>query len=303
MQYLMTPFKYATATFYSLAEPFVSLVDSLDKIPVIDGRIQIQFEHHLAFFRRLTCDRLEGGVVWSTKKITLLTLSAASVAVSFIAPWTIMMPLVFYVGYRMYKVCLIRQLLDQNIDPSHLVDYLSAPVPLLIERVPVIADLSALLSDFPGGYVRALDLHSGAIRLTLVKTDHDQITKFTSDLMRHSANSAVRSNVFHLLEKINSDNRPQFYAMMIDVLKKVTDPGLQRCICYYVLSYTTTYEQMGYLQDIWIVISQIRDERSIPELIGQVLPLNDPTRGELIRKILVSRGDQVTIPPIVTSID
>jgi hypothetical protein len=299
MQYLTTPFKYPAATFYSLAEPFVLLVGSFEEIPVIDGRIQIQPEHLRALFRRLTCDRLEGGVVWSTKKITLLTLSAASMAVSFIAPWTIMMPLVFYVGYRMYKVCLIRQLLDRNIPPSHLVDYLSAPAPLLIERVPDIADLYGLLNSS----YRALIRISGGSRLTLAKTDHDQITEFTPELMRHSVHPIIRFQVFNLLEKINSDNRPQFYAMMIDVLKKVTDPGLQLCICDNALSYQTTYEQMGYLQNIWIVISQTRDERSIPEVIRQVLPLNDLTRGELIRKVLVSRGYQVIIHPIVTSVD
>lgn len=299
MQYLMTPFKYPAATFYSLAEPFFSLLHSLNKIPVIDGMIQIQPEHLRALFLRLTCDPLEGGVVWSTKKITLLTLSAASVAVSFIAPWTIMMPLVFYVGYRMYKVYLIRQLLDQHIDPSHLLDYYSAPAPLLIERVPDIADLYVLL-NFSSG---ALYLPSGSTRLTLAKTDHDQITELTPDLMRYSADRYIRFKLFDLLEKINSDNRPQFYAMMIDVLKKVTDPGLQLCICDNALSYQTTYEQMGYLQNIWIVISQTRDERSIPEVIRQVLPLNDLTRGELIRKVLVSRGYQVIIHPIVTSVD
>ena len=299
MQSLPTPFKYPKATLYSLTRPLTDLCDSVTHIPVVNGRIQIQPKHLRALFLRLTCDQLEGGVVWSTKKITLLTLSAASMAVSFIAPWTIMMPLVFYVGYRMYKVCLIRQLLDRNIPPSHLVDYLSAPAPLLIERVPDIADLYGLLNSS----YRALVRISGGSRLTLAKTDHDQITEFTPDLMKRSANSSVRSNVFYLLEKINSDNRPQFYAMMIDVLKKVTDPGLQLCICDNALSYQTTYEQMGYLQNIWIVISQTRDERSIPEVIRQVLPLNDLTRGELIRKVLVSRGYQVIIHPIVTSVD
>jgi hypothetical protein len=297
MSSLPTPFKYPAATFYSLAEPFISLALSLNKIPVIDGRIQIQFEHLRALFRRLTCDRLEGGVVWSTKKITLLTLSAASVAVSFIAPWTIMMPLVFYVGYRMYKVCLIRQLLDRNIDPSHLVDYLSGPAPLLIERVPDIADLYGLLNSS----YRALIRISGGSRLTLAKTDHDQITEFTPELMRHPAHPIIRFQVFNLLEKLNSDNRPHFYPMMIDVLKKVTDPGLQNRILSWADLYPNANQQMSYLLDIWIIITNVPDEHSIPEVIREVLPLNDLTRGELIRKVLVSRGDQVIIPQISTS--
>ncbi len=305
MQSLPTPFKYPQATLYSLTQPLIDLCDSVTRIPVVNGRIQIQPEHLRALFLGLTCDQLEGGVVWSTKKITLLTLSAASVAVSFIAPWTLMMPLVFYVGYRMYKVCLIRQLLDQHIDPFDQRDYLSAPAPLLSQRVPAIADLNALLRDPLARRNRALYLPSGSTRLTLAQTDHDQIMQFTPDLMRHE-DSCIRVHVFDLLEKINSENRSEFHAMMIDVLQKVTDPGLQLAILSDVLLYPTPNQQMGYLQDISSVIIKTPDEGSIRELIGIFLRLDQQVRGELTRLILglfnEARGDQGIIHQIVTSI-
>ena len=306
MQSLPTPFKYPQATLYSLAGPLTDLCDSETYIPVVNGRIQIQTKHLRALFLRLTCDQLEGGVVWSTKKITLLTLSAASVAVSFIAPWTIMMPLVFYVGYRMYKVCLIRQLLDQHIDPFEQRDYLSAPAPLLSQRVPAIADLNALLRDTIGLRNRALYLSSGSTRLTLPQTDHDQIMQFTPDLMRHSADSRIRAHVFDLLEKLHSANRPEFHAMMIDVLKRVTNPGLQLAILSAVLLYPTPNQQMDYLQSISSVIRKTQDEGSIRELIDILLALGQQVRGELTRLILglfnEARGDQGVIHKIVTSI-
>lgn len=291
MQSLTTPFTYPKATLYSLFSPLIELREALIATREGRGTIRIEPHHFLALFRRFTCDSLEGGVGWSKRKITLLTLSAASLGISFIGSSTAVMPVVLYVGYRMYKVCLIRELLDKNIDPYDLLDYLSSPSPLLSERVPAIANLYTDLTGTYHSMWRALYLPSGSTRLTMPLVDHDQIITLTPDLMRMCPDEFYKEQVFDWLGKFNVAQRPQFHERMMDCDQQVADPVLKRALVRMVLSNDRALGFIGH-----VPINENERIECLGKLTSVITKLsNDESRRELINNLSRAGNERIRL--------